>query len=77
VHYSKWTIEEVGKWIDHLNLGPQYGSIFVRHKVNGKKLDLITEDVLEKIKIEIWGDRIDMLDALMVLKKTHSILSDE
>lgn len=76
IHYSLWTIPQVGLWIDQLNLSPQYGSQFIKHKVNGKKLDLITEDVLDKLGIEIWGDRIDIIEALDVLKKTHSILSD-
>jgi len=69
-HYWEWTTEEVADWLLTKKLDPEYFHIFLKNKVNGKKLDRLTEPILYVLGVVPWEARLHILDAVEDLQKT-------
>lgn len=65
---SKWTIEQVGGWLENVGL-EVYKPIFAENKVDGVELLHLSHDsLLNVLKITAFGDRNKILRGIQVLR---------
>mmetsp|Transcript_12728 Transcript_12728/g.35810 ORF Transcript_12728/g.35810 Transcript_12728/m.35810 type:complete len:243 (-) Transcript_12728:330-1058(-) len=74
---QEMTPEDVGKWLDDQGLG-DLSSAFVRHKITGRYLVLLTQTDLEKMGIDLIGDQKAVLEELAEVKRAaRRVLRDQ
>jgi len=65
--FPEWTADEVGQWLDYINMG-QYKESFVDNDIQGSHLSDLTKDDLSELGIKKLGHRLTIDDAIGKLR---------
>lgn len=69
-HLSQWTNADVIKWLrrhcEHFY--EQYGHLFLEHEITGRSLCRVTDNMLERMGIELRDHRDELRRIIMKLK---------
>lgn len=69
-HLSQWTNADVIKWLKRHceHFYEQYGDLFLKHEITGRSLCRITDNMLERMGIELQDHRDELRRIIMKLK---------
>lgn len=69
-HLSQWTNADVIKWLKRHceHFYEQYGELFLRHEITGRSLCRVTDNMLERMGIELQEHRDELRRIIMKLK---------
>lgn len=69
-HLSQWTNADVIKWLKRHceHFYEQYGDLFLEHEITGRSLCRITDNMLERMGIELQDHRDELRRIIMKLK---------
>lgn len=65
--FPQWTADDVGQWLDYLNMG-QYKSSFVDNDIQGSHLPDLSKDDLSELGVKKLGHRLTIDDAIGKLR---------
>ncbi|XP_047125797.1 SH3 and multiple ankyrin repeat domains protein 2 isoform X1 [Hydra vulgaris] len=65
-HFKEWTVNDVGDWLDYLNLS-QYKKTFSDNDIMGNHLSDLTKDELRELGVDKLGHRKTIDDAIKKL----------
>lgn len=69
-HLSQWTNADVIKWLKRHceHFYEQYGHLFLEHEITGRSLCRVTDNMLERMGIELRDHRDELRRIIMKLK---------
>lgn len=69
-HLSQWTNADVIKWLKRHceHFYEQYGDLFLKHEITGRSLCRVTDNMLERMGIELQDHRDELRRIIMKLK---------
>ena len=65
--YPEWNSEEVGFWLDYINMG-QYKESFLENDIQGLHLADLSKDDLSELGVKKLGHRLTIDDAIGKLR---------
>lgn len=66
---SSWGVDEVCALLHELDLSQDYTTVFKQQRIKGNAFLSLEESHLEKLGIQIMGDRLDILNKIKELKQ--------
>ncbi len=68
--YIKWTAEDVGAWLDYINMG-QYKTSFIENDIQGMHLSELSKDDLSELGVKKLGHRLTIDDSIGKLRNNQ------
>lgn len=65
--FPEWNAEEVGQWLEYLNMG-QYKESFVENDIQGSHLVELSKEDLSELGVKKLGHRLTIDDAIGKLR---------
>ena len=65
--YPEWTCDEVGEWLDFINMG-QYKESFLENDIQGMHLSELGKEDLSELGVKKLGHRLTIDDAIGKLR---------